>query len=240
MSLCDHTSGRIQSALAWQYLDKASLALKRALDSTSPFNFVNEVKRGSVLLVGEGNLTFSLSLSNLAAARSPDLICTTFEPEADYSEVTAANAARLRRKGIRVISNIDATSLTKWFARKSFDLIVFQFPNVGSRIPVRGRNPNHQLVRSFLKSAGEHQSAKGNVVITAVNSPHYDGAFDMSDAAARNNFEEPTAHPFYFSDYPGYIHTKTKEDGESALNKDDEFVTYVFRKKSRRSNRWIS
>ena len=121
-----------------------------------------------------------------------------------------------------------------------FDLIVFQFPNVGSREPVYGRNPNHVLVRRFLKSAKKHLTAEGQIAITVVNSSHYDGAFDMDGAAERNDYEIPVAHPFYFADYPGYSHVKTKEDGSSALEKGDEFVTYVFRQNSKAARKWGS
>lgn len=65
----------------------------------------------------------------------------------------------------------------------------------------------------FLKSAAGHLTGKGNVAITAVNSPHYDGAFDVDGAAERNDYEIPVAYPFFFSDYPGYSHVKTIDDG---------------------------
>ncbi|PRD45062.1 hypothetical protein C5748_02200 [Phyllobacterium phragmitis] len=161
------------------------------------------------MLLGEGNLSFSVSLAQLAE-QNVDMVSTTFEKEVHYSETAAKNARFLRRRGIKVLSGVDATDLTKFFGPVRFDLIVFQFPNVGSREPLYGRNPNHVLVRRVLGSAGSHLSYKGQVAITVVNSPHYDGAFDMDSAAKRNGYEPPRAHPFKFSDYPGYTHVKRK------------------------------
>lgn len=66
-----------------------------------------------------------------------------------------------------------------------------------------------------------------------INSPHFDGAFDMDGAADRNGFAKPTAHPFYLSDFPAYTHVKTKEDGSSAVGADDNCVTCVFQLKRR-------
>jgi hypothetical protein len=48
----------------------------------------------------------------------------------------------------------------------------------------------------------------------------------------------PLAYPFYFSDYPGYSHVKTKDDGSSAVGEGDEFVTYVFHKKKQVARKW--
>ena len=133
------------------------------------------------------------------------------------------------------MAGVDATNLSEWFGRRRFDLIVFQFPNVGSREPRYGRNPNHILVRRFLKSAAAHLSAQGQVAITVVNSSHYDGAFDMDGAAERSEFALPVAHPFRFADY-----VKTKDDGIGAVDESDECVTYVFRLKRRLGRKWIA
>ena len=138
------------------------------------------------------------------------------------------------------MAGVDATNLSQWFGRRRFDLIVFQFPNVGSRNPRYGRNPNHILVRRFLKSAAAHLSGEGQVAIAVVNSSHYDGAFDMDGAAERNNYALPVAYPFRFSDYVGYTHVKTKDDGVGAVDESDEFVTYVFRLKERIGHKWIT
>jgi hypothetical protein len=92
----------------------------------------------------------------------------------------------------------DGPSCFDWLLRQQFDLFVFQFPNVGSRNPLYGRNTDHIPVRRFVRSATEYLTGKGNVAMSAVNSPHHDGACDVDGAAQRNLYEIPVAYPFYF------------------------------------------
>lgn len=222
---------RTISEVASTRLWLSTLALKRALDKNISFDFAQAIRAGETLLVGEGNLSFSVALSYLVGHATANITATTLQPERQYLADTSTNAGILRKRGIRVISCVDATRLSTTFDTKKFQLIVFQFPNVGSRKPIYGRNPNHVLVLRFLRSASEQVALYGCIAITVVNSSHYDGAFDMDSAAERNGFEKPIAYPFYFANYPGYQHVKTKEDGHSAIDDGDQFVTYVFKKR---------
>ncbi len=219
-------------------LYKAALKVKRALDEQSPLDFVNLVRVSKTLFVGEGNLSFAVELTRKAKEYTHNIIATTYLKEADFDELTAKNARVLREKHVEIRGGVDARNLERWFSRAEFDFIVFQFPNVGSRKPRYGRNANHILVRHFLRSARQRISLKGCVAITVVNSPHYDGAFHMDEAAQRYNFHRPVAHPFNFEEFPGYIHAKTKDDGESAIRDDSTFVTYVFRPKLGKMRSW--
>ncbi|TWF53318.1 class I SAM-dependent methyltransferase [Neorhizobium alkalisoli] len=222
---------KVSRDLAWQRFRLSAIALKRTLDFKDPFDFPSAVRSGSILLVGEGNLSFSVSLSGLVGSKAANMTATTFQNEKEYLEITSRNARTLRRRGVKTVAGVDATNLSRWFDKKKFSLIIFQFPNVGSREPRYGRNPNHVLVRRFLRSAAERLVVGGQVAITVINSSHYDGAFDMDGASERNSYAPPIARPFYTADYPGYSHVKTKEDGVSALDEGDEFVTYVFQRK---------
>lgn len=239
MSTSAYAIRRIANEVAQQKFWLSVIVLKRVLDFRTPFDFCKAAKSGSTLLVGEGNFSFSVALSDLLGNATSNLTTTTFQTVDEYSDITKQNAKTLRRRGAKTIAGVDATNLSQWFSQRQFDLIVFQFPNVGSREPRYGRNPNHILVRRFLKSAADHLSDFGKVAITVVNSPHYDGAFDMDGVAERNNFAIPVAHPFRFSDFPGYSHVKTKDDGICALDENDEFVTYVFQFKERAVRKWI-
>jgi hypothetical protein len=232
-SVAEDIISKVTRDLALQRFWLSAITLKRSLDFKVPFDFAATVKKGSTLLVGEGNFSFSVSLSNIVGRKASNMVATTFQKEDEYPEITSQNARTLRSRGVRTLAGIDATNLTYYFGHKKFSLIIFQFPNVGSREPRYGRNPNHVLVRRFLKSAADQLETDGQVAITAINSSHYDGAFDMDGASERNGYTLPIAYPFYTSDYPGYSHVKTKEDGVSALDEDDEFVTYVFQRKEK-------
>ena len=114
------------------------------------FDFIEYITAGKTLLVGEGNLSFSISLINKHRIQASNLTATTFEASNELSENTSENTTRLRAAGARVLHGVDAQKLTTAFGATQFDNIIFQFPHSGSREPINGHNPNFILVRDFL------------------------------------------------------------------------------------------
>ncbi len=102
--------------------------------------------------------------------------------------------------------------------------IVFQFPNAGSGEPKYGRNPNFILIRDFLRSAATRLTPTGRILITAVDSSHYQGAFQFEEAAKKTEYRIIGLYLFDPESFPSYSHTDTKDD-DSALEKHDEFKT---------------
>lgn len=51
----------------------------------------------------------------------------------------------------------------------------------GSRESKHGHNPNHVMIRKFLRSAAEYLEPNGQVMISAVGSPHYEGIFKFDE-----------------------------------------------------------
>lgn len=182
------------------------------------------------LLVGEGNLSFAKSLLPQPAAQITHMTATTYEKEKDLSDEARQNAAPLQRCGALVMYGVDATYLEKSFRPHEFDTIIFQFPNVGSRDAKHGHNPNHVMIRKFLRSAVPYLAPAGKILISAVDSPHYQGAFQFDDAAAFAGYTTPESYPFDPSLFPGYSHTNTNDE-ESALDEHNRFATWVFRLK---------
>jgi hypothetical protein len=126
------------------------------------------------------------------------------------------------------VHGVDATDLRRFVGSSKFTTIVFNFPNVASRTPVYGRNPNHHLVRRFLRSAAQHLAPGGCIIVTAVDSPFYAGAFGMDAAAKFAGLASPTAYDFRLSQFSGYSHMNTIGDG-SALSRYRRFKMWVFR-----------
>ncbi|MBA5775679.1 DUF2431 domain-containing protein [Stappia sp. F7233] len=192
------------------------------------FDFLKTVSSGRVLFVGEGNLSFSLSLAKLKPAATRDFVATTFESFRKLSPAALQNAGYLARAGAKVLYGIDATQLEQHFGVAKFHTIIFNFPNVASRSPIYGRNPNHILARRFLRSAAKQLGRGGLVVMTVVDSSFYAGAFNLPAAARFAGFDEPKIHEFKPSRFPGYMHANTL-GGQSALARYREFSTWVFR-----------
>ncbi len=220
--------GLVAEAKQLQRIDRHLVWL---LHKSASLDFVAEVSQGRTLLVGEGNLSFALSLAAMSGITPSRLIATTFENKEDLSSDAIANAEALRHKGVTVLHGVDASSLASVFGSWRFDTIVFQFPHAGSRDAVEGHNPNFILVRDFLISAAAQLHRGGKVLISAVDSPHYRGAFQFDEAADIAGFATPESYPFDPSAFPEYEHTMTHQSG-SAIDHHDEFSTWVFRKQA--------
>lgn len=182
---------------------------------------------GRSLLIGEGNLSFALSLGKQYRTKPIPIIATTFESEYEWDQDTFVNSILLKDRGVLVIDSVDGTKLSNFFPGEQFDTIIFQFPNVASRDPIDGKNPNHVLIKKFLKNAKSILKPYGFILITTIDSPYYDGCFQYEDAAQKSEFYHLTKIPFDPLEHPGYTHTNTHND-ESALEKNDKFSTHVF------------
>ena len=171
--------------------------------------------------------SFALSLARLRPVEPSSLTATSYEPEESLSETAYDNAQKLIRLGARVRTGIDGTRLTDTFPQKHFHLIIFQFPNVASREALYGQNPNHVMITRFLKSARDHLARNGEIVISTVDSPFYEGAFKMHDAAQKAGLAPPVIYDFDPARFAGYTHQNTENEG-SALENHDTFATFAF------------
>lgn len=189
--------------------------------------FVEQIRYSRNLLVGEGNMSFALSLANKPEVNPTGIVATTYEEYAFLPKLGKENRRLLCDLGVSVYHGIDATKLDISFVDRSFGVIIFQFPNVGSRKPIRGRNPNSVLIEGFLKSASKCLQSRGKVMITAVDNPYYSGAFQFEEAAKKAGFKSPKGYMFDLDSFPEYIHTNTNSGG-SALNKHKKLLTWIF------------
>jgi 25S rRNA (uracil2634-N3)-methyltransferase len=209
----------------------AALRLKYALTTEDEFDFAGAALTGQTLFVGEGNLSFALCIAKKLGKFSRKAICaTTFERSDEWSETTKSNARKLACLGCKVMDGVDAQKIDIQFGTAVFDLVIFQFPNVGSRLPKYGRNPNHILLRRFLKSAANATKAGRQICVTTINSPYYDGSFSIDEAASKAGLAKPLAHRFNPKRFPNYHHVNTSNQDESAIAAADKFVTFVFQK----------
>lgn len=155
------------------------------------------------------------------------ILATVHEAEEDLTDTAFDKARKLLKLGCSVKTRVDATRLSDTIGKRQFRTIIFQFPNVASRDPRYGQNPNHVLVTRFLKNAQNHLKPGGLVVISTVDSPFYEGAFKMDEAARKAGFAAPVIYTFDPKDYTGYTHQKMANE-ESAANGHTAFATFVF------------
>ncbi|NET71415.1 MAG: DUF2431 domain-containing protein [Sphaerospermopsis sp. SIO1G2] len=196
---------------------------------SNAFDFIDVVASGTTLLVGEGNLSFSISLIRKQRVDPRLITCATYESLSELSDIAINNARKLKSAGVTVKHGVDATQLSQSFGSQKFRTIVFQFPHAGSREPIRGRNPNFILLRDFLGSACNHLYPDGQILVTTVDNPHYRGAFQFDEAVKNAGFTSPQHYPFDPNDFPDYTHTM-KHDAGSALSQHNTFSTWVFKR----------
>ena len=111
---------------------EASL-LELGIEYKSAKFFVNQIKGGKMLLVGEGNLSFARCLIEQHRIPPRNITATTYEDKNELSDKAKANATYLEKMGTLVLHSLDARHVHKVFSDEVFSSIVFQFPNSGSR-----------------------------------------------------------------------------------------------------------
>lgn len=210
-----------------QALRYPALSTKTLAKVAAKFDFTARMRMGSVLFVGEGNLSFALTMSRKPRVPTSSILATVYEAEEDLTDTAYGNARQLLKIGCSVKTGVDATQLANTIGKRQFRTIIFQFPNVASRDPRYGQNPNHVLVTRFLKSARNHLKPGGLVVISTVDSPFYEGAFKMDDAAPKAGFAAPDTYTFDPKEYPEYTHQNTANE-EAATDGHTAFATFVF------------
>lgn len=218
--------GLVREAYRLRQIDRL---LVRMLHKARKFDFIGAIAEGRTLLVGEGNVSFALALAKNSRVSANRLVASVYQRRDELTDDAISNMDDLKSLGATVLLGVDATALQASLGSWLFDTIVFQFPHTGSREPVQGHNPNFILVRDFLKSASGQLRIGGQVLITAVDSPHYQGAFQFDEAAKIAGFALPESYTFDPNAFPGYEHTMTHQSG-SALEEHHRFRTWVFQK----------
>lgn len=66
--------------------------------------FISQIQQGNILFVGEGNLSFALSIAKISGISASKLVATTYEKDSDLSEEAQQNAEILKQSGASVLN----------------------------------------------------------------------------------------------------------------------------------------
>ncbi|KAK0598297.1 hypothetical protein LWI29_033441 [Acer saccharum] len=175
-----------------------------------------------ILLVGEGDFSFSLSLARAFGS-------------AHNMAASSIDTQELEERGCKVLYGVDAKEMSQHFFLKTqkFDRIIYNFPHVG--FPFHENSYcqiqlNKGLVKGFLKNAKVMlKEGKGAIHVSHKEGDPYD-KWELVNKAEKIGLIIHQVVPFCKQDYPGY-HNKRAQGN----NSDDPFPlgdcsTYKFRK----------
>ena len=185
------------------------LILKQILFERARIKHINYKQR--ILLLGEGDFSFSASLSRLGFC---NLIATSFQTYKSMKEQyvnSASNVALIERMNNRVLYEIDVHKLDtyKHFESLSFDVIIFNFPHTGSpNFDHKSSIPSNQsLLRSIFEKTANYLSKHGELHISLKNEPIYNSwNIQQQCKCVNNSFALKRKIKFKTAHFFGYQH----------------------------------
>nr|GME16702.1 uncharacterized protein LOC109178068 [Ipomoea batatas] len=189
--------------------------------------------RHKILLVGDGDFSFSASLA-VAFGSASNITATSLDSE-EFLTFNYCKAfihlKELKERGCKVIHGVDATSMANHpsLMGSTFDRIIFNFPYAGffSDSSRESKIGCHQsMIWMFLGNAKQMISENGEIHIThKTNGFHQQ--WDIVSLGIQQGLELVDSVEFNVSDYPGYSN-KYGFGGDNSFDCSPS-KTYMFR-----------
>ncbi|CAK7323367.1 unnamed protein product [Dovyalis caffra] len=191
-----------------------------------------------ILLVGEGDFSFSLSLAR-AFGSARNLVSTTVDTQDNIAKRYSngvGNVRELEEKGGLVFYGVDAKEMSKHFFLRTqrFDRIVYNFPHVGflyredSYCQIQ---LNKRLIKGYLSNAKVLlREEKGEIHVAHKEGDPYD-KWDLVKKAEKIGLVLHEMVPFSREDYPGYDNKRAHGDCSDAPFRLGDCSTYKFKPK---------
>ncbi|XP_074293902.1 uncharacterized protein At4g26485-like [Silene latifolia] len=180
-----------------------------------------------ILLVGEGDFSFALSLAN-AFGKASKIFATSLDSQDEVMlkyRAGESNLEDLKDKNCTILHEVDAHALSSHavLQRHRFDRIIFNFPHanvplLGGHHMFRPENDYLQielhknLIKGFFKSAYKLLSKTGEIHVTHKTSHPFD-RWNITELAEEEGLNLIDEAPFYKWEYPGYTNKKGEGHG---------------------------
>ncbi|KAL4151230.1 hypothetical protein PRNP1_008247 [Phytophthora ramorum] len=183
-----------------------------ASSNPNPKNLGPFSDRQRILVVGDGDFSFSLALAVFLGGKN--LVATCYDSKGDLKEKypnALLNCDALETAGAQVHFDVDATHLQKesWLGvGEPFQSIVFNFPHLGGATEEDVAN-NQKLLREFFYSTRPYlHPTRGQVLVSLRNTLFYN-RWKVHEQAAASGFKMKRTEPFDASIYSGYEPQRT-------------------------------
>ncbi|KAI4296078.1 hypothetical protein L6164_036067 [Bauhinia variegata] len=167
--------------------------------------------RHRILLVGEGDFSFSLCLAR-SFGSAHNLVATSLDSQEDIAKKYSngiSNVRELEEMGCLVLFGVDAKVMSGHFFLKTqrFDRIVYNFPHVGFLYKEDSYcqiQLNKALVTGFLSNAKALLRKEGGEIhVTHKEGDPYN-KWDLVKKAEKTGLVLHQVVPFFKHEYPGY------------------------------------
>ncbi|MDI1478915.1 Rossmann-like fold-containing protein [Polyangium sp. y55x31] len=212
-----------------------------------PTGSVTPTEETSVLLVGEGNFTFALSIAGKMTLGGR-LVATDFtveerkalkkksKKEQRRDAAVAENVAALQAMDVEVERQVDACDPTT-FPQGTFDVIVFNHPFVltkkkDKKTTQGNEEANIALISQFLAAAMQRIREGGRIII--ISSMFRLRRWKLHETMAKLGLDHKVQR-FVAEDFPGYVHEKTRNSDSAETVKKSPQLAITFTVRAQRT-----
>ncbi|KAL4585331.1 hypothetical protein LXL04_009949 [Taraxacum kok-saghyz] len=189
-----------------------------------------------ILLIGEGDLSFSLCLAR-AFGSARNIVATTLDTHQELAKKYSnaiENLIELQQRGCVVVCGVDATTMSHHFflTTQRFHRIIYNFPHVGFSFPEDNRcqiTLNKELVKGFLKNAKVLlKKENGEIHVTHKVGEPYD-KWDLEKEGKKIGLALYKSMPFFKNKYPGYSQKRAHGNSSDEPFNLGESRTFMFK-----------